>query len=177
MGKYRENYVDKERLEAWEMQTRKQDERFCWHGDVPFVSLPHWGGKRPEIKIASFICSFGRNWKQKTLIVLWCVDSFILYVCSECATKVKADVYFSVSAGCWESSGSEPSTRGMSLSLSRNRSLTLQVCTSWHVCAIYLWGTSSMLLSFQADFIISPTLTERRHGLDLSTWILMISAL
>lgn len=40
-----------------------------------------------------------------------------------------------LSPGCWESSGSEPSTRGMSSSSSKNRSLTLQVRARSYVCA------------------------------------------
>lgn len=60
------------------------------------------------------------------------------YSCVICYVELrwKLTVCFSMSPGCWESSGSEPNTRGMSLSLSRNRSLTLQVRVYWHVWII-----------------------------------------
>lgn len=55
-------------------------------------------------------------------------------------------VCFSTSPGCWESSGSEPSTRGTSLSLSKNRSLTQQVRDMFAL--LRLWGPSSKMIFF-----------------------------
>lgn len=81
--------------------------------------------------------------------------NFIVWTISvvECIIDMKANsvcvrVFFSVVfPGCWESSGSEPSTRGMNLNSSRNKNLTLQVRRYRKICVCYTKNLSYTYIS------------------------------
>lgn len=102
----------------------------------------------------------------------------------ERVTEVKKRVcVFSPPPGCWESSGSEPSTRGTSLSSSKNRSLTQQVRPArWHVCIITpvksfipsrhrcLWADEAAKAAFLMLRVHRFQVCQNTHSTEMNKW-------